>query len=174
MRVLDAVRLERRREKAAKARVTADRRPYFRGVAEARYILRKVFRLIEDEAKRAGIDPLAHQALIQIYGSEKGALRVKEVAQRLDITPAFSSSLVKHLVAQGYVSRVRDGQDARVAWAKVTAKGKALLHRIDERVQAHVDYFTGRLDPVQTEAALSVLMFYAGVSLKSSANRKQA
>src|SRR6185295_3300644 len=130
MRVLDAARLEKRREKAAKARVTSDRRPYFRGVAEARYLLRKVFRLIEDEAKRAGVDPLAHQALIQIYGSEKGALKVKDVGERLDITPAFASSLIKHLVAKGYVARVRDGNDARVAWARVTTKGKSLLHRI--------------------------------------------
>ena len=174
MRVLDAARLERRRKKAARARITSDRRPYFRGVAEARYLLRKVFRLIEDEAKRAGIDPLAHQALIQIYGSENGALRVKEVAERLDITPAFSSSLVKHLVAKSYVTRTRDRNDARVAWAKVTAKGRALLHRIDEQVQMHVDYFTRRLDPNQTEAAMSVLMFYAGVSFKPAERPRKA
>src|SRR5882762_9788824 len=109
MRVIDAARLERGREKAVKARVTADRHPYFHGVAQARYVLRKVFRLVEEEAKRAGIDPLAHQALIQIYGSEKGALRVKEVAERLDISPALSSSLIKLLVAKGYVARARDG-----------------------------------------------------------------
>src|SRR5258708_37057225 len=122
MRVIDAARLERGRERAAKARATTDRRPYFHGVAQARYLLRKVFRLIEEEAKRAGVDPLAHQALIQIYGSEDGALRVKELAERLDIAPAFASSLVKQLAAQGYISRARDKQDARVAWAKVTAK----------------------------------------------------
>ena len=168
MLLVDAARLERRREKAAKARGTADRHPYFRGVAEARYLLRKVFRLIEDEAKRAGIDPLAHQALIQIYGSKNGTLRIKEVAERLDITPAFASSLLKALVAKGYVGRTRDGKDARVAWAKLTAKGRALLHRIDEQVQIHVDYFTNGLDPEQTEAAFSVLMFYAGVSLKKA------
>jgi len=151
-----------------KARATSDRQTYFQGVAEARYLLRKVFRLIEEEAKRTGIDPLAHQALIQIYGSERGALRVKEVAERLDITPAFSSSLVKHLVAKGYVARSHDTGDARVTWLRMTAKGRALLHRIDEEVQVHVDYFTSGLDAEQTEAAFSVLMFYAGVSLKKA------
>ena len=166
MHVIDAGRLEKRREKAAKARGTADRRPYFRGVADARFLLRKVFRLVEDEAKRAGIDPLAHQALIQIYGSREGRLRVKEVAERLDIAPAFSSSLTKLLVKQGYVTRARDKDDARVAWVSVTPKGRALLHRIDEQVQIHVDYFTRSLAAEETEGALSVLMFYAGVSLK--------
>jgi DNA-binding MarR family transcriptional regulator len=166
MLVVDAARLEKRREKAVKARGLTDRSVYFRGVASARYVLRKVFRLVEEEAKRAGIDPLAHQALIQIYGSEREALRVKELAERLDISPAFSSSLVKLLLAKQYVTRERDKKDSRAACVRVTKKGQDLLHRIDEQVHIHVDYFTRNLAPAETEAALSILMFYAGVSLK--------
>jgi DNA-binding MarR family transcriptional regulator len=166
MRLIDAAKLEKGREKAASARVAADRQPYFHGVAQARYLLRKVFRLIEEEAKKAGLDPLAHQALIQIYGSETGALRVKEIAERLDIAPAFSSSLAKLLEAAGHVARVRDKKDRRVAWVKITKSGRARLHRIDEQVQQHVEYFASGLAPAQTEAALAILMFYAGVSLR--------
>src|SRR3954471_6264097 len=123
MRVIDVKRLERGRERAVKARGTADRRPYFRGVAQARYVLRKVFRLVEEEAKRAGIDPLAHQALIQIYGSAAAALKVKDVAERLDITPAFASSLVKTLVTRGFLATKRDKNDSRVTWVQVTKEG---------------------------------------------------
>jgi DNA-binding MarR family transcriptional regulator len=166
MIVVDAARLEKRREKTAKARATGDRRPYFYGVAEARYLLRKVFRLIEEEAKRAGIDPLAHQALIQIYGSETECLRVKDIAERLDITPAFASSLIKLLEKKGWVARSTDKNDSRVAWIKVTASGRSLLYHIDEQVQIHVDYFVRDLTSPQTEAALSALMFYIGATLK--------
>lgn len=166
MRVVDAKRLERGREKAVRSRATADRRPYFQGVAQARYVLRKVFRLVEEEAKRAGIDPLAHQALIQIYGSPTGALKVKDVAERLDITPAFASSLMKALAAKGLIAAKRDKKDSRVNWVQVTKEGQALLHLIDEQVQIHVDYFSHGLVPEETEAALSILLFYAGVSLK--------
>ena len=166
MRVIDAARLERGREKAVKARATADRHPYFHGVAQARYVLRKVFRLVEEEAKRAGIDPLAHQALIQIYGSDDGALKVREVAERLDITPAFASTLIQSLEKKGLVLRRRDAEDQRVIWITVTVKGRALLYRIDEQVQSEVDRFTGGLSDSRTEAATSILMFYAGVSLK--------
>jgi len=173
MRIVDAKRLERGREKAVKARATSDRRPYFRGVAQARYVLRKVFRLVEEEAKRAGIDPLAHQALIQIYGSAAGALKVKDVAERLDITPAFASSLVKTLVTRGFLATKRDKQDSRINWVQVTKEGRALLHRIDEQVQIHVDYFTRGLSSGETEAALSILMFYAGVSLKQARQKAE-
>jgi len=173
MRVVDAKRLERGREKAVRARATADRRPYFQGVAQARYVLRKVFRLVEEEAKRAGIDPLAHQALIQIYGSPTGALKVKDVAERLDITPAFASSLVKALAARGLIVTKRDRHDSRVSWVQVTKDGRALLHRIDEHVQIHVDYFSRGLNPQETEAALSILLFYAGVSLKPATQKAE-
>lgn len=171
MIVVDAARLERRREKTARARAAGDRHSYFYGVAEARYLLRKVFRLIEDEAKRAGIDPLAHQALIQIYGSKAESLRVKDIAERLDITPAFASSLIKMLEKKGWVVRSADKTDSRVAWIKVAASGRALLHRIDDRVQDHVDYFVRGLTVPQTEAALSVLMFYVGAMLKERKNQ---
>src|SRR5258708_22996679 len=120
MRVIDAARLESGREKALKGRATADRHPYFHGVAQARYVLRKVFRLVEEEAKRAGIDPLTHQALIQIYGSETGALRVKDVAERLDITPAFASSLGQSLGAKGFLVQTHGHAGRRATWVNVT------------------------------------------------------
>ena len=95
-------------------------------------------------------------------------LRVKEVAERLDISPAFSSSLVKLLVAKHYVTRERDKEDSRVAWVKVTKKGQDVLLRIYQQVQIHVDYFTSSIPQEETEAAFSVMMFYAGVSLKGT------
>src|SRR5947207_1818166 len=86
--------LEQKRRSALRSRVTGDRHHYFSCVAETRYVLRKVLRIVEDEAKVAGLDPLEHQALLQIYGHGKGALQVKQVAARLDVTPAFASVLV--------------------------------------------------------------------------------
>ncbi len=166
MRVVDAARLERRRATAVRARGGENRHTYFHGVAEARYLLRKVFRLVEEEARQAGLDPLAHQALIQIYGSEDEALMVREVAERLDITPAFASTLIQSLADRGLVLRSRDGDDQRVMWIEVTGKGRSLLYQIDERVQAAVDRFTAGFSESRTEAAISILMFYAGVSLK--------
>jgi DNA-binding MarR family transcriptional regulator len=166
LRVVDAARLERRRARAVKSRAAEDRHPYFHGVAEARHLLRKVFRLVEEQARRAGLDPLAHQALIQIYGSSAEVLKVREVAERLDITPAFASTLIQELAARRLVLRSRDRKDRRVMWIKVTNKGRALLYQIDEQVQAEVDRFTRRFSESRTEAAISILMFYAGVSLK--------
>ena len=169
MPFVDAASLERRRATAVRSRGREDRHPYFFGVAEARYLLRKVFRLVEEKARKAGIDPLEHQALIQIYGSETGALKVREVAERLDITPPFASSLIQTLAAKGLVVRSRDSDDQRVMWIKVSTKGRATLYSIDEEVQSHVDRITRAMSENRTEAAVSILMFYAGVTLSPAA-----
>jgi hypothetical protein len=49
----------------------------------------------------------------------------------------------------------------------ISAKGKALLHAIDEQVQVHVDYFNRASTPEDRHAAVSILLFYVGVSLRS-------
>lgn len=162
---LDLERLRRRRNAAKKSREADNKHTYFIGVAEARYVLRKAFRIVEDQARAFGIDPLAHQALIQIYGSAEMHLQVNQIAARLDIPPAFASTLVRTLVEKGLADRSRDDQDQRVTFVGVTDAGKELLHSIDEKVKFHVDYFAEQLTPSERESALSILMFYVGAKL---------
>lgn len=150
---------------ATKARDTADKHEYFVGVAEARYVLRKVFRIVEDVAKTFGVDPLAHQAMIQIYGSTHMALPVNQVAARLDITPSFASSMVRALVEKDLVVRQRDETDQRVTHVAISDHGREVMDAIDESVKVHVDYFVGQLSTEQRESALSILAFYVGAKL---------
>jgi DNA-binding MarR family transcriptional regulator len=163
--VIRASKLERRRRSTERSRESGDRHDYFRNVAEARYVLRKIFRIIEEQAKPAEIDSMARQALIQIYGSANCALRIKEIAERLDITPAFASSLVKVLVERRYAVRKFSEGDRRAISVEITESGKHMLDELDRRVQIHVEYFNRQLAPEQREAALAILMFYVGVSL---------
>jgi len=163
---LKGARLESLRRAMVKARASKQQQCYFQGIANARYTLRKIFRLIEDEAKRHDLDPLAHQAMIQIFGSVDGRLRSKDVAERLDISPAFASSLVKGLIEKGFLKAEPDVADRRVSWISVTKKGRGVLRRIDERVHTHVEIFLGKRAPEETEAAAAILLFYAGASLR--------
>lgn len=162
---LDLDRLRQRGALAEQARDTHDKHPYFVSVAQARYVLRKVFRIVEEQAKKSGLDPLAHQLLIQIYGSPEMTLQVSQIANRLDITPSFSSSLVRMLVEKGLVERRRAEHDQRVTYVAITPQGRELLDAIDENVRFHVDYFLGQLTLEEREGALSILMFYVGAKL---------
>ncbi len=163
-RPVDFGRIERRRKAVANSRNSTNKHAYFAGVAEARYVLRKVFRIAEEQAKLFGIDPLAHQALIQILGNPEMGLKVNQLAERLDIAPAFASSLVKSLAKEGFVTRTRSEQDQRVTLVDVTEKGAEMLVAIDREVEFHVNYFAAQLSSEDRENALSTLMFYIGLA----------
>ena len=149
-------------DKPVRHRSPGEQHEYMVAVAHARYILRKLFRLVEDKAKELGIEPLAHQALLQVYGSKKRALRVSDLAERLDITTAFASNLVKGLVRSGYLERDTVASDARVILLRITAAGCDLCDRVDTGVRPHVDYFASRLSPGERRIALSTVMFFIG------------
>lgn len=168
---IDAARLERRRRTTEKSRAKADKQAYFQSIASARYVLRKVFRIVEERAKAFDIHPLAHQALIQLYGSPEGCLRVKDVAERLDIVPAFASTLIRSLLSKGLATRNRGDVDQRETLIRVSKSGIKVLIEIDESVQADVERFTKTLSTEQKELAVSVLLFYVGSTLSAPSER---
>ncbi len=136
---------------------------YFRGVAEARYVIRKVFRIVDEQAKKTGLEPLEHQALIQVFGSSE-PLRVIDVAERLDIAPALGSRLVKRLEEKRLVSRSPSEEDRRMTYVIATDNARELLGEIDRNVELHVGYFQRQLTDAQRAAALGIFAFYLGAS----------
>jgi DNA-binding MarR family transcriptional regulator len=136
---------------------------YFHGVAEARYVIRKVFRIVDEQAKRAGLEPLEHQALIQIFGSPS-PMRVIDLADRLDIPPAFASRLAKRLEEKTLVTRSRSKSDRRSTYVVATDEARDVLAAIDDQVGLHVNYFQSQLNESERAAALGIFAFYVGAS----------
>lgn len=140
---------------------------YVYGIAQARYVIRRVFRIVDDEAKKAGLDPLHHQALLQAFGAGSEPLTIGGLAERLDIVPALASRAVKELERRELVHRRRDTQDRRVITVDVTEAGRELLQDIDAAVHVHVEYFQSQLTDEQRRAALVILAFYVGLGSSS-------
>ena len=138
---------------------------YFHGVADARFVIRKVFRIVDERAKIRGLDPLEHQALI--YGARDGDVRIGAVAERLDISSAFASKIVKALVTKELVALSDDAHDQRVTNVSATPAGIAMLTEIDADVRVHVGFFTRGLTREQKDAALSIFAFYVGLDAES-------
>ncbi|MGP4110595.1 MarR family winged helix-turn-helix transcriptional regulator [Streptomyces sp. 4N509B] len=140
---------------------------YFRGIASARYAVRRVFRIVDDQARRVGLEPLQHQALIQVFGAGGAPLRVNDVSERLDIAPAFASRLVRDLESKQLVTREASTEDRRITLVRITDAGRELLSRIDRDVHAHVAYFQSQLADEERMAALSICAFYVGVPFEA-------
>lgn len=143
----------------------ADFEQYFRGIAEARYVIRKAFRIVDEQARKAGLEALQHQALIQIYGATHSeVLRINDVAERLDVPAAFASRLVKDLEGKGLVERLDWAGDRRITHVQATEAGREVLARIDQDVQLHVGYFQKQLTDSERVAAFAIFAFYLGAT----------
>jgi DNA-binding MarR family transcriptional regulator len=136
---------------------------YFAGVAQARFVIRNILRIVDEQARKAGLEPLQHQALIQVFGASE-PLQVNDVAARLGIAPAFASRLVRELENQGCITRSASDRDRRVTLVAATPEGERVLAEIDESVHLHVEYFQSQLSEEERAAALVIFAFYVGAS----------
>ena len=135
---------------------------YFHAISEAHHIIRKVFRLVDEQAKRAGLDPLEHKLLIQVFGAGEQGLRVNAAAARLDIASALASRLVKRLQDKGLVVRSSGGSDRRAIRVAATDAGREVLARVDRDVRRQVGHFQEQLTDAERAAALQIFAFYLG------------
>lgn len=146
-----------------------EQKKYVQAVALSRYVIRKVVRIVDESARGHGFDPLVHQALLQIFGAVNEPLTVSQLAERLDVVPAFTSRLIKDLEQRGLVERRRNDLDRRVTRVVATAKAGPVLAQIDERVNMHVQLFQNELSDEQRTAALVVFAFFVGLNHDSRA-----
>ena len=102
--------------------------------------------------------------MIQIYGSADSHLRVSQLAQRLDISPAFASSLVRELVDDGLARRSPDPTDQRATLVTLTDEAIETLAKIDDAVAFHVNYFAAGIPKEIRQRALSTLKQYVGIA----------
>lgn len=143
-------------------------RTYMHSVAEARYVVRKVVRIVAEQAKRAGLDPLEHEALLQIYGADEAArLSVNRIAEHLDVAPALASRVIKALDTKRLVRREQDADDKRVTLVVPTDVGIAMLRSIDQEVHVHIDYFRKQLENDDRLSLMAIFAFWVGLDSDS-------
>jgi DNA-binding MarR family transcriptional regulator len=142
---------------------------YMQIVAQARYVIRKVQRIIDECVRSNGLDPLEHQALIQIYGAAEQKLPIGHLAERLNIVSALASRLVQQLEGAGLVRRTPSLRDRRATYVGTTPKGVARLYAIVEDVHHEVGYVRSKLTPVQRRAAHEIMAFYVGSQRETTA-----
>lgn len=139
---------------------------YMHNVAQARYVVRKIVRIVHEQAKGAGLDPLEHQALVQLFGAGAG-LSVSRLAERLDVAPAVGSRLIKVLATKALVVREQSKEDKRIMRVMVTDAGTAVLREIDRAVHIHIEYFQKQLSDSDRLSLMAVFAFWAGLEADS-------
>jgi DNA-binding MarR family transcriptional regulator len=148
--------------KGSSAASDLDFSSHVKAIAHARYVLRRILRLLDEQAINAGLKPLQHQALLQIYGADS-PLPVSKVAERLDIAAALASRLIRDLEEKGLVQRDRGFSDRRIIAVTASEAGIELLRQIDSRVHGRVSQFQAELTEEGKFGALATFSFYLGL-----------
>lgn len=104
-------------------------------IADSRYYIRRAFRIIDDEARKAGLDPLECQALVQLVGAPDATQSVTDLALRLDVPRGLVSRIAKALDERGLVVRAPSLEDRRVTLVTTTEAGHEMVRRVDAAVQ---------------------------------------
>lgn len=136
---------------------------YAHAIAEGRYIIRRIVRIVDEVAREQGLDPLTHQALVQVLGASDEPLTIGALAARLDIVPAFASRIANELEREGLVSRVRSTTDRRVIELVATEVGYRRAQAVDAEVHERSRSFQRTLNDEQRTAALLIFAFLIGV-----------
>ena len=92
--------------------------------------------LLESCARTLGIHRTQHRILMHLARHDKLPSQ-KELAERLDVTPAAITSALKKIEADGYVERTL-GHDNRYNELRITEKGRELVKKT-RRLFSEVD-----------------------------------
>lgn len=103
----------------------------YEALADFRYALRQFTRFSEQAAKKAGLTPQQHQALLAIMGfPDREQITIGELAERLHIQHHSAVGLVDRLVAQELVIRLPDTADRRQVYIRLSTHGQSLLQKL--------------------------------------------
>ena len=114
-------------------------------LAEFRYLIRCFLDFSENEAKRAGLTPRHHQALLVIKGYRRGQpITVGDLAERLKVRHNTAVELANRLVEGGLIERVQDETDQRRVLLQLTGSAEGHLAKLSA---AHRDELS-RIKPM--------------------------
>lgn len=103
----------------------------YRALSEFRYRIRRFLHFSEEAARAEGLEPQQHQILLAIraLGARQGPT-VGELAEHMIVRHHSAVGLVDRLARQGFVERVRCGEDHRQVRVQLTSHGAAKLRRL--------------------------------------------
>jgi DNA-binding MarR family transcriptional regulator len=104
----------------------------YQRLAAFRLALRRFTALTEANARKVGLTPQQHQALLSIKGGfpDRDRITIGDLAEHLLLKNHSAVELVARLAKTGLVVRAPDAADRRRVCLFVTPKGEALLGQV--------------------------------------------
>jgi len=89
--------------------------------------------------------------------SEIGVCKVSTISKRMGISPPTVTGLVDRLVRNSYVERIRDLEDRRIVFVKLTKKGNSFVGKFKKAIQSRWKQILIYLSEEDREAYIRIL-----------------
>jgi DNA-binding MarR family transcriptional regulator len=100
-------------------------------LAEFRYQLRRFQRHMEEQVRRAGLNPQQYQLVLAVKGLPRGRKStIGALAERMQLNHNSMVELVDRCQRRGLLRRERNGGDRRQVMLSITGRGEALLRKL--------------------------------------------
>jgi DNA-binding MarR family transcriptional regulator len=119
----------------------------------------RAVRAIERDMQAAGVIPLGwYDVLLELNAAPGRRLRMQDLAARAVLSRTRVSRIVSELEAHGFVQRVPDPDDGRVALAAITTEGRSALRAAAPTYLAGIDaHFNRYLSPMVQRSIATAL-----------------
>jgi DNA-binding MarR family transcriptional regulator len=95
--------------------------------------------------------------VLRVLGRADGAMRIGDLAAKLEIVPRSATSMVDTLEEAGLAARQPDPSDRRSVLVALTSAGRTLLERMSEARRESAEVLFGRLDAEQLASLRTLL-----------------
>jgi DNA-binding MarR family transcriptional regulator len=103
-----------------------------------------------------GLTFARYEALVLLSFSQRGALPLSKIGERLQVHPTSVTNIVDRLARSGLVDRKPNPQDGRGVLAEITAEGRDVVEKATGDLVA-ADFSLGALDAQQHRSLFTIL-----------------
>jgi DNA-binding MarR family transcriptional regulator len=112
------------------------------------------------------------QFLLLEFLQKEGESRMTDVAHFINVTTAAVTGIVERLVRDGYLVRSYDTADRRIIRVNLTAKGNALIKKMDQQRREMVIDIFGKMSEPDRRDYLRILLKIKEILQKEKAKLK--
>jgi MarR family transcriptional regulator, organic hydroperoxide resistance regulator len=87
-----------------------------------------------------------------LFIAHKEKTNFKKIADALGVTPPNVTGIIDRLVEHGLVSRTESPEDRRIMLLQITTKGRNLIHKLQEDLDAQMVNILAKLSPEELSA----------------------
>jgi DNA-binding MarR family transcriptional regulator len=143
--------------------------------------LAELFSRVARRLRRAAKQELSPLALtwaqarvLRLVYESPDALRMADIACRLEIVARSATTMVDALASAELVTRAGDPVDRRSVLVRLTPAGRTLVEHLDEARRCAADELFGRLDNAEQERLLRLLQTLLGTPGNGDNGRQEA